>query len=411
MKHILRFLLAATLSTAYLDPLLAQWVQTSGTHGQVNCLAINGSNIFAGGNGVFLSTNSGTSWTAVDSGLAPYTVVVALAVSGNDIFAGTNGNGVYLSTNNGTSWIVSDSGLTDGYVFALAISGDNIFAGTDVPRPDTGGVYLSTNSGTSWTAVDSGLASEYLWDFAISGSNIFAGTWSGGIFVSTNSGKIWTAADSGLTDSIITALAISGGNIFAGTPIGVFLSTNNGTIWTAAKSGLPDGGVSDFATSGNNIFASTPVGVFLSTNSGTSWIAFNSGLTEDYYGAHGGLVVSDSNIFVADSSGVWRRPLSEIATAVRDTPRSELPSAFSLEQNYPNPFNPTTFIGYLLPTNSLVTLKVYDVLGREVKVLVSEREIAGTHSVSFSAGNPCRAEYISTDLKQGRTMIPRSFYF
>jgi len=56
-------------------------------------------------------------------------------------------------------------------------------------------------------------------------------------------------------------------------------------------------------------------------------------------------------------------------------------------QNYPNPFNPITQIKYLLVQNGLVTLKVYDVLGREVATLVNEEKPAGTYDVEFNASN------------------------
>jgi hypothetical protein len=61
------------------------------------------------------------------------------------------------------------------------------------------------------------------------------------------------------------------------------------------------------------------------------------------------------------------------------------PNTFELEQNYPNPFNPSTTIEYTLPTSGHVLLKIYDVTGREVAVLVNDQISAGTHQVNFNA--------------------------
>ena len=66
---------------------------------------------------------------------------------------------------------------------------------------------------------------------------------------------------------------------------------------------------------------------------------------------------------------------------------NHIPSQYILEQNYPNPFNPSTVITYELPVLTIVTLKVYDLIGREVKTLVSDRQSAGIHSVTFNASN------------------------
>jgi hypothetical protein len=63
---------------------------------------------------------------------------------------------------------------------------------------------------------------------------------------------------------------------------------------------------------------------------------------------------------------------------------SGLPSAFALAQNYPNPFNPETIIGYQLPSSGEVSLKVYDVLGNEIAILVEGVEQAGYHTARFS---------------------------
>lgn len=64
-----------------------------------------------------------------------------------------------------------------------------------------------------------------------------------------------------------------------------------------------------------------------------------------------------------------------------------IPTEFSLEQNYPNPFNPSTNIRYSVITNGLVTLKVYDVLGREIAVLVNDEKNEGIYEVEFNAKN------------------------
>ena len=76
-----------------------------------------------------------------------------------------------------------------------------------------------------------------------------------------------------------------------------------------------------------------------------------------------------------------------------------IPSKFSLEQNYPNPFNPVTKIKFSVPqiasdfSASKVTLKVYDLLGREIAILVNEEKQAGTYEVKFNASNLSSGTY------------------
>jgi hypothetical protein len=143
-------------------------------------LGISGSKIFAGtfGGGIFLSTNNGANWTAVDSGIPyiyEYTAVLCLGVSGSNIFAGT-GDGVFLSTNNGTSWSIANTGLT-GFATCFAVNASDIFEGNG-----DGGVFASTDNGRSWSRADTGLTTIRVICLAIYGSNIFAGSYDGGVW-------------------------------------------------------------------------------------------------------------------------------------------------------------------------------------------------------------------------------------
>ena len=61
------------------------------------------------------------------------------------------------------------------------------------------------------------------------------------------------------------------------------------------------------------------------------------------------------------------------------------PEKFELMQNYPNPFNPTTTIKYQIPSSSLVTLKIYNILGQEIATLVNEMQNSGSYTVQFNA--------------------------
>jgi hypothetical protein len=69
-------------------------------------------------------------------------------------------------------------------------------------------------------------------------------------------------------------------------------------------------------------------------------------------------------------------------------------TGFNLSQNYPNPFNPVTIISYSLPAETFVTLKIFDVMGNDVKTLVKEKKPAGNHRVNFYAGNLAAGLYL-----------------
>lgn len=81
-----------------------------------------------------------------------------------------------------------------------------------------------------------------------------------------------------------------------------------------------------------------------------------------------------------------RNKWPEIFTNI-ETEKDEIPGSFVLYQNYPNPFNPESVISYQLPGAEYVSLKIYDVLGNEIAVLVNEFKQAGAYNIKFSANN------------------------
>ncbi len=384
----------------------AQWIQTSLMNADVRAVAVSGTNIFAGGSSIFLSTDSGTSWTAMDTGLVIPYLVSSFAVSGAStsspiLFAGAQ-NGVYRSTNSGGNWTAVNTGLIDTNVHALGVRGPNLFVAAG------GGVFRSTNNGISWTAA--GL--EAVNAFAGIGAYLFAGGDS--VFLSLNDGMSWTPASTvptRLSRNVVFAFAVKDTNssspmLFVGTGDGVFLSTNYGANWTPASNGLTSTPLT-LATSGTNLFAGTAGGgVFLSTNNGSSWTAVNAGLkisAWDY-----AFAVSGKDLYVGTGgTGVWKRPLSELTSS--GVSASEKPVTFKLERNYPNPFNPSTIISFILAERGMVQLDVFDMLGRKIQVLEHSVMDVGLHRVQFDAGNLASgiytAQLISNNARRELKMI------
>jgi len=111
---------------------------------------------------------------------------------------------------------------------------------------------------------------------------------------------------------------------------------------------------------------------------------------------------------VGTNSGVWRRPLSELITSIKQT-SSDLPDNSTLHQNYPNPFNPSTTIRFVVNEKGFTSLKVYDILGREIATLVEQQLSAGTYEVTFNASSLSSGVYIyrlqSGQKSMGKRMV------
>ena len=239
---------------ALASPLNAQWVQTNLPNMTVNAFTVDNNGVLFAGteNGVYRSTDSGTSWAT--SGLASHNIS-SVVVAASNLFAGAADAGVFRSTDHGTNWTEVNTGLVSSYIFTLAVSGTSIYAGTNI------GVFRSTNYGTSWSLI---LFSGWSLTIATAidyggNTNLFVGVGyetegAGSVYVSTDEGVTWTSSNEGMWTHMVDALAIipvgtSSYNIFAGTWWeGVFRSTNNGTNWTMVNTGLPGSAINTLVT-------------------------------------------------------------------------------------------------------------------------------------------------------------------
>jgi uncharacterized repeat protein (TIGR01451 family) len=277
--------------------------------------------------GIFTSTN-GTTWTALNSGLAGLNVeaVAVNPATPTTLIAGT-GQGIFQSTNSGTTWTLvsavinvtsiafdplnplnvyaANSGgvlkSTDGGTWVpisgspggssnIAVDPNNegtVYAGTQGQ-----GLWKSTDGGTSWTQVQSssGLTAGYINAIVIdptNSANVYVGSPGQGVFASTNGGANWSQMNNGLitnsgTAPAIRALAIDPNNhttLYAGTSQGVFKTTNSASTWTQVSTGLNQGAGTtsikavavDPANSQNVYAGSGSAGLFFSSNGGASW--------------------------------------------------------------------------------------------------------------------------------------------
>ena len=319
------FLLGLAILLFSTRPTSAQWERPGKLgRGWVTSLAVNGPNLFAATRqgGVFMSTNKGTTWTEVNSGLPRETDFQCLAVSGPKLYAGAVEKGVFLSIDNGAHWSELNSGLPEGSsVFRLEVSGTDVFA---VAGAKHASVFLLADDGKQWIPADSGLPDSEVLCLVACGENLFAGTGTpltgndACVCLSTDKGASWKPVNAGLpVQNPIYRFAAIDTHIFAGTwgAGRVFRTRNNGASWTQVSNGLPDAigfSLSDLAASGECLFLGSFKGVFLSTDQGVTWTDISSGLPDEpsvYC-----LAVGEADLFAGTEEGdVWRLPLAEIA--------------------------------------------------------------------------------------------------
>ncbi len=100
----------------------------------------------------------------------------------------------------------------------------------------------------------------------------------------------------------------------------------------------------------------------------------------------------------------------DLYTAIEKPSENSIPNKFVLDQNYPNPFNPSTTISFYLPIKSKIELKIYDINGREVQILVEDTRDIGYHTVNFNATNLASGIYYYV-LKSEKFVAKRKMLF
>lgn len=402
-------------------------------HSDIKLYIDQNGNIFAGNrDGLKRSTNFGNDWIQIDSGFIGYPSEKLTLLPGQRIYVNTQ-MGVFKLSSDRVNWL-KDSALAGSFV----LSGSGNYFLSD------GEIHKSTDNGNSWTTVFSALSNNSYTKELIKLSNghlLSAGVFSGWIHLgsseilrSTDDGISWNTVyskgaidrNSNISLTTITAttndIILSGGGfngvirstdlgdtwsssmnglpeyidckvirvrpdglIYLGSAFnGVFRSTDKGLSWNEINNGLTSYDIRSIVfNSKGEIFIGTSVGIFKSTNNGDLWIPLNSGLLD--ISVLSLLCDSLDYLFAATSTtGIFRSV--DPTTSVNENIK-EIPIANVLNQNYPNPFNPTTIISFLIQKSQYVELKVFDILGNEVAVLLNEYRDAGEHKVKFDGRN------------------------
>jgi photosystem II stability/assembly factor-like uncharacterized protein len=333
---------------------------------------------------VLKTTTGGTMWSNSNSGIPNNINMSDIQFLDENTGYCTGGVGsisgkVYKSTNGGTSWTqVFDTTGTGFRALFFANSNTGWVAGAN------GVVKYTSNGGTSWQSRNVNISS--LTDvFAFSEDVvIITGFGSAGSIVrSTNGGQSWifTSVPSDFADVRFVAFTnvttgYMGGLKFGGNGV-MGKTTNGGLNWFVLPGFEGPTPIEGAAVSGNTA-------LIVRTDDTLSYTIDGGGTWGKQYVQTGGF---DKSISIKMGLGciVGRNSIAVNTGVSVNQISSEIPSKFELAQNYPNPFNPTTSIKFALPKSGFVSLKVYDIAGKEVATLVNEQLTAGTYEHNFNA--------------------------
>lgn len=342
--------------------------------------------VFNGDSLIFTSTPSGVQkynrQTGKWTNLGLHQVEAITITPNNNLFAAAL-DGLYESFDLGKTWSKNNY-FIDSIISVynvLAINNDTIFAAT---WPN---LMRSVDGGENWTNL-LGVKTGYLcsglyyndFDKSLLSSSIENSTYV--LLKSSDMGYSFSAVLMNIGSMGNSCLSFHNEIGFLGTGGGsmgsLYRSTNLGTNWFITPINASTRSV--FVDKSGIVLAGTMSGLYFSNDYGVNFIDAGFNINQDNYISS----ISKREKFYL---GTYRTGLYEfdIITSV-DEPK-EIFNYYILTQNYPNPFNPSTKINYSLKEAGLVSLKVFDILGREVAMLVNDIKEAGYHSVEFNASS------------------------
>lgn len=347
--------------------------------------------------GLYRSTDKGLTWNECSNGLNNVGSYSLLLNKAGEVFFSTN-KGVYKSADKADNWKKSDAGLDDKEFYFMKIDSSGQIYGF-AKQFDKYELYKSTDNGLSYKLVSDYFLTTSVnsFDIAPNGELFVAAMGSNGFFRSKDGGLTWEKKENVLApDSygmLRAVIADTKGQLFAAASEekGVYRSTDNGESWVRSTGNLDMPGAEIITSDGKGqVFVTNHFYVSRSTDNGNTWTKIVD--TDNYHNILSMAFHPDGTLFLGTAHGVYKfdpatSGFSEVKAA---------PSAFALMQNYPNPFNPETKISYSLSKASNVELKVYDMLGREVSLLVSQHQSAGEYTVKFDGSSLPSGIYIYT---------------
>jgi photosystem II stability/assembly factor-like uncharacterized protein len=398
LKTVLFFVILIIISCS---SIYSQWLAlNSGTVQNLNSIQfINAQTGYAAGSAgtVIQTTNGGLNWITLNTGSSVELRSIYFINSTVGLVCGYNGN-ILRTTNSGVNWYAVNSGTTN-HLMGLSFCNDS----SGICSGNSGSMLYTTNAGVNWFI---GSPQGYLVTFYSAfmvNSSIGYGAGVNTIFSplvakTTNGGANWTYYSFMVNNNEANLMDIYFFDVLNGIAVsnlwnsqgGISRTTNGGLNWTSQIFTYGLFGI-DFPSSATGYCVGINGYILKSTDGGYNWSQQVSG-TNVFLSS---VDFVDSLVgYTAGNAGTILKTTNGGITGISKNPNN-IPESFSLSQNYPNPFNPATKIEFSIPLSRgvpegqgvSVTLKIYDILGREIATLVNERLKPGTYKVEFDGMN------------------------